>query len=187
MKPETSPGISKGKLLIAMPQLDDPNFRQTVVLICEHGDEGSLGVIMNRPTEITVSTLIDDFPSVSGTDCVYAGGPIAKNGMLILCRGDQDYENHSVVDGVFVAKNIDALRVPGVLGPDGEVRCYLGYGGWGPGQLEAEIQSGAWSMISSDSTLIFDADPTVLWPQMMRRLGSNWAFYASMPPDPNLN
>ncbi|MFQ5780263.1 MAG: YqgE/AlgH family protein [Nitrospiria bacterium] len=179
--------VSKGKFLVAMPMLNDPNFRQTVVLICEHGREGTLGVVVNRPTEIAVSTLVDDFPDVTGTERIYSGGPIAKNGMLILCRGNMAYESHPILEGVFVAKDLDTLKIPGALGPDGEIRCYLGYGGWAPGQLEDEIQSGAWSVLPSDSTLIFDAEPTILWPQLMRRLGSRWALYASMPLDPSMN
>lgn len=185
MEPELNQEISRGKLLIAMPLLNDPNFRQTVVLLCEYGPEGALGVVVNRPTEVAVSTLIDDFPDLDGTERVYAGGPVAKNGMLILCRGTS--EENPIVDGVFVAKDLESLKTPGALGPDGEVRCYLGYAGWSAGQLEAEVASGAWQMLPADSTLIFDANPDALWPQMMRRLGPGWAFYATMPPDPNLN
>ncbi|HZR47277.1 MAG TPA: YqgE/AlgH family protein [Candidatus Manganitrophaceae bacterium] len=185
MEQKLNQEIARGKLLIAMPMLNDPNFRQTVVLLCEYGSEGALGVVVNRPTEVPVSTLIDDFPNLAGTERVYAGGPVAKNGMLILCRGAS--EESPVVDGVFVAKDLESLKTPGALGPDGEVRCYLGYAGWSPGQLEAEIESGAWQTLPADSTLIFDADPAALWPQMMRRLGPGWAFYATMPADPNMN
>lgn len=178
--------ISKGKLLIAMPMLNDPNFRQTVVLLCEYGPDGALGLVVNRPTEAAVSTLIDDFPTLAGSGRVYAGGPVAKNGMLILCRGEAP-EGHTVLEGLSLAKDLESLKMPGALGPDGEIRCYLGYAGWAPGQLEAEIEAGAWSLLPADSTLIFDADPAALWPQLMRRLGPGWAFYSTMPSDPNLN
>ncbi|MBI3804859.1 MAG: YqgE/AlgH family protein [Nitrospirae bacterium] len=177
----------KGKLLISMPILSDPNFRQSVVLICEHNTEGALGLILNRPTEVGVSALIEDFPKLTGSDCVYAGGPVAKNGMLILCRSEGLFEGHTILKDVFLAKDLEELKTPGVLGPNGEIRCYLGYAGWAAGQLEGELEIGAWRPLPADSNLIFDAEPTLLWPQMMRRLGTEWAFYATLPLDPSMN
>ncbi|MFQ5543139.1 MAG: YqgE/AlgH family protein [Nitrospiria bacterium] len=179
--------ISKGKLLVAMPKLEDPNFRQTVILVCEYGPQGALGVVLNRPTELAASMLIDGFQGIVGAERVYAGGPVARNGMLILCRGDGMGDGHNIFDGVFVPRDLEKLKSTEPLSHYEEVRCYLGYAGWSPGQLEAELSEGAWKVLPSDSTLIFDAEPTVLWSQMMRRLGKQWAFYASMPPDPSMN
>jgi len=179
--------LTKGKLLVAMPKLNDPNFRQTVILLCEYSEDGALGVVLNRPTELAVSTLIDGFQGVTGGERVYAGGPVAKNGMLILCRSDLYCDGHSVFDGVFVPKDLEKIKAPGALGDYGEIRCYLGYAGWTSGQLETELEEGAWEILPSDSTLIFDVDPSILWSQMMRRLGNKWAFYATMPLDPSLN
>jgi putative transcriptional regulator len=179
--------LTKGKFLVAMPTLLDPNFRQTVVLLCEHGPDGALGLIVNRPTEVEVSTLIDDVPALAGAERVFAGGPVAKNGMLVLCRGDASADNHAVLENVFLAQDLAVLRRPELLGPNGEFRCFLGYSGWGSGQLEAELASGAWRLLDADSSLVFDAAPEALWPEMMRRLGRDWAVYASMPPDPSLN
>lgn len=187
MEQEWIKDITKGKLLIAMPKLNDPNFRQTVILLCEYNADGALGVVLNRPTELAVSTLIDGFQGITGGETVYAGGPVAKNGMLILCRSDLFCDGHNVFDGVFVPKDLDKIRTPGALGDYGEIRCYLGYAGWAPGQLESELAEESWKILPSDSTLIFDADPSILWSQMMRRLGDGWAFYASMPLDPRMN
>ncbi len=185
--------IGKGKLLIAMPTLNDPNFWQAVVLLCNYGPDGALGVVLNRPTEVSVSALIHDFPAFSGTDeRIYEGGPVAKNGMLVLCRGEGSGENNIVGD-ISLAKNLESLKranpSPGShsLKPYSEIRCYLGYAGWMPGQLEAEVKTGSWRTLWADPTLVFDADPTVLWPQMMRRLGQEWAFYATMPSNPSMN
>jgi len=179
--------ISKGKLLVAMPKLEDPNFRQTVILLCEHGPDGALGVVLNRPTELAVSMLIDGFRGITGGERVYSGGPVAKNGMLVLCRSEALSQGHHIFEGVFVPKDLDEIQSPGALGENGEVRCYLGYAGWAAGQLEEELLAGDWGILPSDPSLIFDADPSVLWAQMMRRLGKCWAFYASMPPDPGMN
>lgn len=188
MDREVSQRVSKGKLLVAMPKLNDPNFRQTVILLCEYGPDGALGVVLNRPTEMAVSMLMDGFQDVRGEEKVYAGGPVAKNGMLVLCRSDEPgYDGHSIFDGVFVPKDLEKIKSEGALGEKGEVRCYLGYAGWAPGQLEDELSEGAWSLLPADRALVFDADPSFLWSQMMRRLGDRWAFYATMPADPSLN
>ncbi len=188
MKNKLSQEVCKGKLLVALPKLNEPNFRQTVILLCEYGPDGALGVVLNRPTELAVSMLIDGFQNDTGEEKVYAGGPVAMNGMLILCRSDETQnEGHNIIDGIFVPKDIEKIKTVGALGPSGEVRCFLGYAGWAQGQLESELSEGAWALLPSDSTLIFDADPVFLWSQMMRRLGKKWALYASMPLDPSLN
>jgi len=186
--------LSKGKLLVAMPVLRDPNFLQTVVLLCEHGPDGSLGVVVNRPTGIEVSSLINessDFSlgqtDLSGAGQIYNGGPVGRSGMLILYRGDAAPKGLGILKDVYLLTDLDALAIPERLGPDGKVRCYLGYAGWESGQLEAEIQSGAWRLMQGDSRLIFDTDPATVWQEMMRRMGRDWTIYASMPPDLSLN
>jgi putative transcriptional regulator len=179
--------IVKGQLLIAMPMLIDPNFRQTIVLLCEHGPDGSLGLVINRPTDVEVSTLVQDFPDLYNTDKVYAGGPVGRNTMLVLCHGNEPSEERGILEDVFLAKNLEMLKYPGHLGPEGRIRCYIGYAGWAPGQLEAEINAGAWHLMHGDSDLIFDANPATLWPEMMARIGGECAIYATMPPDPSLN
>jgi len=184
--------IEKGRLLVAMPTLNDPNFWQAVVLLCNYGPEGALGVVLNRPTEVAVSALIHDFKNFSGRKQIYEGGPVAKNGMLVLCRGITT-DGNNIIGNISLAKNLESLKevnatkLPVVGAPNSEIRCYLGYAGWTPGQLEEEIKAGSWKTVQADSALIFDADATVLWPQMMRRLGPKWAFYATMPINPNMN
>ena len=179
--------IAKGSLLIAMPMLHDPNFRQTVILVCEHGEEGSLGLVLNRPTEVEVSTLLADIPELPGAKQVYAGGPVAKDGMLILCRSPYAPFGHPILQDVFLARDLDVLKDPEVLGPGSRTRCYLGYAGWTQGQLEAELKTGAWRLIPGDPSLVFEADSASVWQEMMRRMGEEWAIYATMPPDPTLN
>ncbi len=199
--------IEKGRLLVAMPMLNDPNFWQAVVLLCTYGPDGALGVVLNRPTEIAVSALIHDFPNLAGGERIYEGGPVAKNGMLILCRGEEE-DGNNIIGDISLAKDLESLKrserrlrsepqkellqLAGVVPLDvatscSEIRCYLGYAGWTAGQLEEEVKTGAWKTLRADSTLIFDADSAMLWPQMMRRLGPECAFYATMPLNPNMN
>ena len=186
--------ISKGKLLVAMPMLRDPNFQQTVVLLCEHGADGSLGVVVNRPTGVEVSSLINDLSELSVGQTVladagqiYSGGPVGKNGMLVLCRGNAASESFGILKDVYLVTDLSALKIPEQPGQYEKVRCYLGHAGWASGQLEAEIQSGAWRLRQGDSRLIFDTDPATVWQEMMRRMGRDWTIYASMPPDLSLN
>ncbi len=179
--------IEKGKLLIAMPMLVDPNFRQTVVLLCEHGPNGSLGLVINRPTEVDASTFVDELPDLEGAGQIFAGGPVGKDAMLILCHGHETLEDQSILKNVFLVKDLEMLKLTGQIGPEGRIRCFLGYAGWASGQLEAEITAGAWRMIPGDSGLIFDANPAVLWQEMMTQIGGEWSIYATMPPDPSLN
>ena len=179
--------IAKGKLLIAMPMLIDPNFRQTVILLCEHGPDGSLGLVVNRPTDVEVSTLVQDFPDLASAEWVYAGGPVGRNAMLVLCRGNDTPEEPGILKDVFLAKDLEMLKFQGQLGLEGRIRCYVGYAGWAPGQLEAEVNAGAWHLIPGDSSLIFDANPATLWQEMMARIGGECAIYATMPPDPSVN
>jgi putative transcriptional regulator len=181
------PEIAKGKLLIAMPTLRDPNFRQAIILLCEHSPDGSLGLSVNRPTNVAVSTRIEALPELAATGQVYAGGPVGKNGMLILCRGDATSEDRGILKDVFLAHDLDVLKFPWLYESAGEIRCFVGYAGWATGQLEAEVNAGAWRVLAGDSKLIFDANPAILWQEMMLQIGGECAIYASMPPDLSLN
>lgn len=183
-----SQDIHKGKILVAMPKLHDPNFRQTVVVICEHGPEGSLGLVLNRPTHMDATTLFSDFSATAHPiQQVYYGGPVAKEGMLVLCHGQNITEGHSVLNNVFLAKDLEILKIPGFLGPKGKIRCFLGYAGWSPGQLEAELHTGAWHLKPANPHIIFDQEPDTVWQRMMRGMGKEWEIYSTMPADPHLN
>lgn len=179
--------IQKGQILIAMPTLADPNFRQTVVLVCEHGMEGTLGLILNRPTELEVSALLSEVPDLPGPKRVYTGGPVGKDGMLVLCRSRFNPNGHAILNDISLAKDLQVLKDPELLGPGGQIRCYLGYAGWGPGQLETELKAGAWHTIPGNSEIVFNADPSSVWQETMRKMGGEWSIYATMPPDPSQN
>jgi putative transcriptional regulator len=188
MDQEIDTEIEKGKLLIAMPPLVDPNFRQTVVLLCEHNPEGSLGLVLNRPTQLRASSLIQDLPDPLKDGRIYAGGPVGRNAMLVLCRGDHILEGNRILDEIFLARHLDDLKLFKALAPQsGDMRYFLGYAGWAPGQLESEVKAGAWTLMPADANLIFDANPALVWQEMMRKLGGEWSIYATMPPDLSLN
>ncbi len=146
-----------------------------------------MGLVVNRPSELEVSALIQEFPALAQAGRVYAGGPVSKNALLFLCRGNAVEGTHNILEDVYLAKDLDMFKTPGLLNMDREIRCFLGYAGWAPGQLETEIKAGAWALMPSNSRLIFDADTTILWQDMMRRMGGQWSVYGFMPPDPSMN
>ena len=182
--------LGKGIFLVASPSLRDPNFRQTVVLLCAHGAEGALGVVVNRPTAMSLSEALPQVPVLEGQGHVlFSGGPVQPNNVLILYRVEQEPDSsHHVFDGVYLGGDLGAVeRV--LTAPPGRdrFRAYVGYSGWGPGQLEAEMKTGAWITRPADPILVFEKDPAMVWPDVLRSLGGMYEAYADMPTDPSLN
>lgn len=182
--------LGKGIFLVATPQLRDPNFRQTVVLLCEHGDEGALGVVVNRPTAMSISEALPQVPIIEGASHVlYAGGPVQTNHVMLLYRVDQLPENsHHVFDGVCLGGDMGVVeRI--LTGPTTKdsFRAYLGYSGWGPGQLESEMKTGSWITLPADSKMVFEKDPAQVWQEILLSLGDAYQHYADMPFDPSCN
>jgi putative transcriptional regulator len=182
--------VNKGSFLIASPHLRDPNFRQTVVLMCEHGAGGSLGLVVNRRTE---HHIMDVLPQTTGlherAGLVYSGGPVQKDNLLILHRIRQSVpESQPIFDGVCLGGDLSALEEVSSEGEtDDLVRVYMGYAGWAPGQLQFELSLGSWIILPADLKLVFARDPLKMWPDVMRSLGGNFRLYATMPPDPTAN
>ena len=182
--------LEKGMFLVASPTLRDPNFRQTVILLCEHGPEGALGVVVNRPTAMLISEALPQVPVLEGQHhLLFAGGPVQPNHVLILYRLSQEpTDTHHVFDGVYLGGNMDALeRVLEVPSESQFFRADLGYSGWGPGQLENEMKTGSWITLPADPTIVFQKEPLQIWPDIMKSLGRPYDLYAEMPADPNLN
>jgi putative transcriptional regulator len=182
--------LGKGIFLIAAPALRDPNFRQTVVLLCEHGPEGALGVVVNRPTGMLVSEALPQVPVIEGQGHVlFSGGPVQPNHVLLLYRMAQEPTNtHHVFDGVYLGGDMGALEQVLTMPSDTDAfRAYVGYSGWGPGQLENEMKTGSWITLPADPTVVFEKEPTRVWPEILQSLGDPYAVYAEMPVDPSLN
>ncbi len=182
--------LGKGIFLIAAPSLRDPNFRQTVVLLCEHGAEGALGVVVNRPTAMSVSEALPQVPVLEGQGHVlFAGGPVQKNQVMLLYRLNQLPENsHHVFDGVCLGGDMELVDkiLTGSQGSDA-FRAYVGYSGWGPGQLESEMKTGSWLTVPADPRIVFENDPARVWSELVSRFGDHYRLYADMPFDPSLN
>ena len=182
--------LTKGIFLVAAPSLRDPNFRQSVVLLCEHGPEGALGVVVNRPTAMSISEALPQVPILEGSSHVlYAGGPVQTNQVMLLYRGDQLPENsHHVFDGVCLGGDMGMVeRILTAARTTESFRAYLGYSGWGPGQLENEMKTGSWITLPADPALLFEKDPVLVWGEILCSLGDEYRPYADMPFDPSYN
>lgn len=174
-KPEvlSTLAIKKGVLLVAHPSLMDPNFQQTVVLVCEHGAEGTLGVIINRPTAVPLSEALPNVSVLKGTSYVlFAGGPVQPDGILMLFRVvDAPDRLRKILERVYLGLNREILeRVITDPHPTETFRAYAGYAGWAPGQVEFEMAMGSWAVIPADPTSIFDKAPETLWAEMVEAI-----------------
>ena len=190
MEREKPQKVERGMFLVATPRLTDPNFRQTVVLICEHGSGGSLGLVVNRRTDRHITEVL---PKATGlhekAGFVYTGGPVQTGGLLILHRlGREVPESRPIFDGVCLGGDLDFLEdaFPRDEG-EGLVRVYMGYAGWAPGQLQLELSSGSWLVLPAQMKMVFARDPLRVWPAILRAQGGAYTLYATMPPDPSLN
>jgi putative transcriptional regulator len=188
-------GELAGRLLVATPLLADPNFRRTVVLIVEDEvEEGTLGVVLNRPSTIPVGQVLEPWTElVTGPDVVFKGGPVSPNSALALATvgGTDEPVGWRALDGAPALARlglVDLDAPPGLLADAiARFRVYAGYAGWGPGQLQDEIDEGAWYVIKAELADVFDDDPERLWHTVLRRQGGDMAFLATYPEDPSLN
>lgn len=178
-----------GRLLVATPALNDPNFERTVVLLVAHEPGGALGVVLNRATEVPVSEVLGGWGSLAGNPpVVFEGGPVQPEAAICLARSRPgvDPSGFSPVTGpvgtVDLSRDPDGLREA----LDG-VRVFAGYAGWDGGQLESEIDTGSWFVFDALPSDAFFPHPDDLWSMVLRRQGGLTAAVAHFPTDPSLN
>jgi putative transcriptional regulator len=176
-----------GQLLLASPALRDPNFERTVVLIGMHSDEGAMGVVLNRPSTLTIGEAAPQLEQAVGdTEAVFVGGPVQPSSIVFLAE--------------FLDPSPAGVMVLGRIGfpaPDADieelseatdrVRVFAGFAGWGEGQLEAEIEQGDWIAQTALPEDVFTDVPEQLWSRVLTRKGGSYALVARMPPDPSVN
>lgn len=180
----------KGSFLIASPQLEDPNFCRSVVLIMEHNAEGAFGLIMNRPASASIRDFWEEIEhetaAVDGP--IYLGGPV--EGPIICIHNQEACTEGEIVPGVFVAMRRDHLQRL-VTESGHELRIFVGYSGWGPNQLEGEMAAGGWLTLPATAPFVFSQDVSTLWHRSMLATGQQ--LYRKMlglgefPDDPQWN
>lgn len=175
----------RGHLLVAAPALVDPHFVRAVVLIAEHTADGAMGVVLNRPGEASVADVVPDLRSLLGDgELIHAGGPVQPDGVLVLAEFDDPADAALPIDGElgFVAVESDTDTIAA-----SRARAFAGHAGWGPGQLDAEIDEEAWFVAPFAREDAFVDDPEELWSRVLLRKGGPYALVARMPDDPSLN
>jgi putative transcriptional regulator len=163
-------------LLLSMPQLLDPNFARTVVLLCEYVPEGAFGLVLNRPTEMQASSMVKLDPPVVGGNtlplCI--GGPVEPDrGWILLAEEPSDADYRLICEGIYLSTSPDLLRRVLTTSPVPRARVLAGYAGWGPGQLDEELAQSAWLMGDVELDLVFDIEPPRMWETAIRRLGAD--------------
>jgi putative transcriptional regulator len=177
-----------GKLLIAEPMLEDPNFERTVVLLIEHSEDGALGVVLNRPTDIDVSAVLEEWGQLTADPGVlYVGGPVNQDSLVALGRRARgDVEGWTQVFDDLGAVDLHLEPAELAAGLNG-IRVFVGYSGWGPSQLETELADDAWMVVDAVVDDVFAADPETMWRSVLARQGGKLARLAHFPPHPSVN
>jgi putative transcriptional regulator len=176
----------RGQLLISSGGLFDANFRHTVVLVGEHNADGALGVVLNRPLDVTVQEAVPALSSLVGTDTpLYEGGPVQPSSPVLLAELVHPELADILVFGTvgFLVGDVPAEVRAGIL----RARVYAGYAGWGPGQLEGEMELDSWILEKATEHDVFCEDPDRLWSHILERKGPPYDQMARMPFDPRMN
>jgi putative transcriptional regulator len=180
-----------GRLLVATPKLEDPNFARSVVLVLDHDDDGSLGVVISRPTGVPVADVLPGWSElVSGPDVLFSGGPVATDSALAVAVVDAHADDTPVGwRPLYPGAGLVDLDAPPELlaGVLTGMRVFAGYAGWGSGQLEAEIEEGAWYVVPAEHEDLLCADAEELWRRVLRRQPGELAFVHTCPLDPSQN
>ncbi|HAR20759.1 MAG TPA: hypothetical protein DCR46_08850 [Cytophagales bacterium] len=183
------PKIEKGCILISEPFLPDPNFERTVILICDHTREGTLGFILNKPAEIKLGDVVEEFEE--GEKKIYVGGPVEQNTMHFIHRiPNQLDSSFALGEGIFWGGDFEILKslVNTKQATLDDVRFFLGYSGWAPKQLINEIENKTWFVYKPESLKeIWELNPDNLWRIILKKMGGKFKMISNYPVDPRLN
>ncbi len=179
----------KGDLLISEPFLPDPNFERTVVLLCEHNEDGSFGFILNKNSIFKFSDVMEEADSFHET--VYVGGPVQQDTLHFLHRSGELIDGGvEIADRLMWGGNFEKLMTlikTGDIDPN-DFRFFLGYSGWSAGQLMEELQENSWIIYRGVTpTHIFDTEPDNLWKEVLQVMGGKYKMFSNYPIDPRLN
>lgn len=178
---------SAGRLLISAPFLGDI-FKRSVILLTEHNEEGTVGFILNKPTEFKLHEVLDDFPEFNAK--VFLGGPVQQNSLNFIHKAGNILEGgYEISNGVFWNGNFEMLKVligNGSLDPE-DFRFFLGYAGWSPEQLKNEIKGNSWYLNDPSVEILFDNASDKLWSTILKSMGKEYSIISTFPEDPSVN
>ena len=182
LKPE------KGRLLVSEPFLPDPNFERTIVLLCEHNDDGSFGFVLNKPSLVQVGDVISDLADFSSP--VYMGGPVQQDTLHYIHRLPDLKDSIKITDEIFWGgdfERLTSLLNIKQIDPQ-DIKFFLGYSGWSAGQLDLELEADSW--IVNDRTselLVFETNTEMMWREALKNMGGRFSVYSNYPVDPSMN
>lgn len=180
--------LTTGVILISDPFLKDPNFLRTAVIICEHNTEGSVGFVFNKQFELGIGDLVEGLEGIDFS--VYDGGPVQKNSIhFIHTRPDFIDEGTDIGNGIYWGGNFEQVKA--LLKTDSltenDIRFFIGYSGWGTGQLEDEIVEKSWIIREGNKELVFSTKSAQIWKDALKGLGGEYELMPNYPLDPQLN
>lgn len=178
-----------GRLLVANPFLPDSNFKRSVILLTEHDDEqGTLGYVLNKPIDLKLEDVVKDLPAFEGT--LFYGGPVQLDTLhFVHRRPDLFDETHAITDELYWSGSFDMLRLllqSEQLGAQ-DIRFFVGYAGWAPGQLQGELEQESWVVTPATPAIVFEEDPEKLWQLTLQQMGQTYAIMSQFPEDPRMN
>lgn len=178
---------SKGKFLISEPFLGDPNFERSVVLLCEHNEQGSFGLVLNQKSNLSLGDVME---GIYGDFQLYVGGPVEQNTLHYIHRlGDQIPESIPLGNGIYWSGDFEEIKTLMNIGkiPENDIRFFLGYSGWGERQLTDEMKRNSWIVSNADAEFIFDTPNEQFWRAVLKRMGGEYKVLSNYPTDPRLN
>jgi putative transcriptional regulator len=173
---------AKGVFLVASETLNDPNFSQTVVLLLEYDDGGAVGLIINRPTEVSLASLLPEEEDLKHRrESVFIGGPVGRTQLFLLLRSSsRPRQSQRIVEEVYASTSLSALReILAEQSAMADFQAYAGYSGWGPGQLDRELMRGDWLIAPGDSETVFDKAADSIWPELIEKNRGTWVYRPS--------
>jgi putative transcriptional regulator len=186
--PEQKVKAQAGKLLVSEPFMQDPYFKRAVILLTEHNEKGSFGLIINKPIPMYLNEALENAPAFDSR--LSLGGPVQKETLHYLHQlGDIIPNSTEVMDGVFWGGDFETIKdliKSGQIQP-GDIRLFVGYSGWAEGQLDSEMKSKSWIVAKTDKKQLFNEKSENLWTSVLERMGGNYAHLVNLPEDPRLN
>ena len=175
----------RGQLLVAGPALVEPTFHRTVILVCEHDSDGAMGLVLNRPSPISVEQAIPELADALGDEHLWVGGPVQTSSVVVLA--DFAERRHAMLVSGDVGLVVPDTELSEVSERVRRARAFLGYSGWGPGQLDGELERDDWIVAEFAPQDAFTAEPDQLWNRVLGRKGGPYSLLSTLPPDPSLN
>ena len=179
---------SKGRLLISEPFMGDYYFGRSVILLAEHNEEGSFGVILNKPVSAKFNEVLKDFPDFDAT--MYLGGPVETDSLFYIhTLGEQLEGATEILDGLYWGGDIEVLKELILLKKidSKDVRFFIGYSGWGAEQLNTELKRNSWVITRSSKKRVLSTDPVMMWEKFLSKMGDNYKYWNKFPIDPTMN